>query len=329
MPSKPDIIRIDPRDPHVVAAEDAERRLFEHYRLDARVRYIELVDPCMRIRVSEIGTGAPVLVVPGGSGDAWQFAPLMAELKGLRLIAINRPGGGMSDAVDHRQVDLRRFAVRALLAVMDAFGLGRAPLICNSMGGLWGFWLALYAPERVSKLVQLGCPALVLDTSAPFFMRLLTVPGIGRLVASGLQPRRPDQGLDGLRFQGSRQEALDALPPVLGDAAYAFFHLPTYRTTWRTLSAATMTLSGARPAYQLSDDQLRRVAQPTQFIWGDNDPFGDLDVARQVAGLVPHALLHETTAGHLPHVDRPAECAGVIQAFLDGLREHVTQQSSR
>ena len=67
----------------------------------------------------------------------------MGELKGRRLIATNRPGGGLSDAVDHRRIDLRRFAVQVISAVMDAFDLAAVDIVANSMGGLWALWLAL------------------------------------------------------------------------------------------------------------------------------------------------------------------------------------------
>jgi 2-hydroxy-6-oxonona-2,4-dienedioate hydrolase len=314
--SQPIITTVEANDPRAQAAVAAERRLFEHYQLGYSVRDVDLPTLRAKVRVLDVGAGEPVLLVPGGSGDAWQFAPLMAELTGRRMIAINRPGGGLSDAVDHRKVDLRRFAVETLLAVLDAFELDQVPIICNSMGGLWGFWLALDAPERVSSIVQLGCPALILNTSAPLFMRLLSVPGVNRLVVSGLQPGSRAKALDGLRFQGSRAEHIEALPGVVADAAYAFFNLPTYRDSWRTLSEATMSLEGARPHYQLRAGQLARITQPVHLIWGDNDPFGDVGVARQVVQSIPNVSLRVAHAGHLPHVDCPAECAELIDAFL-------------
>jgi len=81
-------------------------------------------------------------------------------LKDRRLILVNRPGAGLSDFVDHRQVDLRQLAIDTISSVMDAYALDSAPIICNSMGGLWSFWFALAHPQRVTSLVQAGCPAL-------------------------------------------------------------------------------------------------------------------------------------------------------------------------
>jgi len=132
---------LEQTDPRVKAAQEAEQRLFQHYGLDYETKYIELNEPKIRVRVLEVGSGPPVLMVPGGVGDAWIFLSLMAQLAGYRMIVVNRPGGGMSEGIDHRAVDARQLAVDTLASVLDHFGLERVPVIGNSMGGLWSFWV--------------------------------------------------------------------------------------------------------------------------------------------------------------------------------------------
>jgi len=106
------------------------------------------------------------------------------------------------------------------------------------------------------------------------------------------------------------------MPGVWAEAIYYFFHLPTFQDTWLNLIQAVATLRGGRPAYRLGADQLQRVRHPVLFIWGDNDPFGSLDVARQATNVVPEARLHPLATGHLPFVDNPAKCGSVIGEFL-------------
>lgn len=318
------ITRVDHDDPRCKAALEAEQRLFSHYGLKYQEHFLEMEEPNLRIRVLEVGEGKPILMVPGGSGDAVFFAPLIAELTGWRIIALNRPGAGMSDGIDHRQVDVRRLAVRTLQTVADAFDLDNVPVIANSMGGLWSFWYALEYPERVARMVQIGCPALVLKTSAPFFMRLLGVPFINNLIAPNMQPKNIETALDGLRFQGSYQEDIDRMPKAGAEAAYHFFQLPTYLDTWKTLVASVATLTGARFRYRFGPEQLVRVQLPVQFIWGDNDPFGNLDVAREAASILPDARLHEMHTGHLPHLDKPKETGQVIRNFLEDYTKEIT-----
>jgi len=314
----PLVTHVDLNTPESVAALDAEKRLFAHYRVPYRTHMIELDAPKLRLRVLELGSGTPVLVVPGGSGDAWQFAPLAAELAGFRLIAINRPGGGLSDAVDHRRVDMRDLAVRMISTVMDAFDLRRADIISNSMGGLWALWFALARPQQVGRLVQLGCPALFLGSSAPLFMRFITVPLLTRAVQAGMRPRDARTALEGLRFQGTSPEAIAAMPQVLAEATYRFCNLPTFGPTWFTLISAAATVLGARAAYRFGPDEARRVQCPVQFLWGERDPFGGPARGRRAVELMPHARLHAMSTGHLPFLDAPRECADVIGAFLAG-----------
>ncbi len=322
------ITRINHNDPVSQAALDAEQRYFDHYGLDYQSHMIKMSEPDLNLRVLEVGKGPPLLMVPGGAGDAFIFAPIMAQLSDWRMIAINRPGAGLSDGVDHRQVDVRQLAVNTIRSVADAFDLHRVPIIGNSMGGLWSFWYTLAFPKRVSSMVQMGCPALALNTSAPFFMRLVGVPGINRFVAPQMQPKNIEKTLDGLRFQGSSQENIDRMPRAAANVAYHMYQLPTYLETWKSLVGAVATISGANPRYQLRAEELQQVKQPVQFIWGDNDVFGNLDVARQATSIMPNAQLHEMPTGHLPFLDRPEETGAVIREFL-GTPEQRTLAGER
>lgn len=268
MIDQPAIERIDHNDARVLAATEAEQRLFEHYGLEQKAHYIEIEEPGIRVRVLEVGSGPSVLMVPGGSGNAFEFIPLMAELKGWRLLAVNRPGGGMSDAVDHRQVDLRRLAVDTLTAVLDAFGLERLPVIGTSIGGLWTFWLALDRPERVSMMVQVGGTAM-LNANPPLPMRLLSVPLVNRLIFHATLPSSPEKARNEFRMLGSSREITQAWPDVLPETSYRMEHLPTFRTAWLSLFEALLTPRGIKRRYQLGPDELSRVAQAVMFIWGD------------------------------------------------------------
>jgi 2-hydroxy-6-oxonona-2,4-dienedioate hydrolase len=310
------ITYVDHNDPQCRAASAAEQRLFAHYGLKYRVHLVEMTESNLSLRVLEVGEGRPLLMVPGGTGDALFLAGLMAELEGWRMIAVNRPGGGMSDGIDHRKINVRSLAVNTLRTVADAFDLAQVPIVCNSMGGLWSFWYVLEHPERVSRMVQLGCPALILDTSAPFFMRLLGVSLINNLIVRKMQPKSVNDALEGLRAQGSSQEDINRMPSVSAEAAYYFFNLPTYRDTWKTLIAAVTTIAGAKFDYRLSANALQQVNCPVQFLWGEKDPFGGLEVARQVADVMPNARLHEMRTGHLPFLDNPQETGRIIREFL-------------
>jgi pimeloyl-ACP methyl ester carboxylesterase len=208
--------------------------------------------------------------------------------------------------------------VEVVDTVMDAVGVERAAIVCNSMGGLWGFWYALERSERVSALVELGCPALALGTSAPIFMRLVTVPGLGQAITSRMVPKSAADAAVGLARMGTPPEVINELPSAFAETAYAMFNLPTYGDAWRTLLGAVATMAGAKARYALTPQHLREVRQPVLLVWGTNDPFGRLSKAREAAALMASSRLAVVGHGHLPFLEDPASCAIHI-------RDHVNR----
>lgn len=304
--------------PRVVGARKAEQQLFALYGLEAHTRFIRLPGSGLRLRLTEVGSGKPVLLIPGNNGDTPPLASLMAELPGRRIIAVNRPGGGLSEGMDHRTVDLRTFAVETLVAVLDALELESAPIIAHSIGGHWSLWLALEKPERVTALALLGVPGSLLNTCPPFALRLLAVPVLNGLLFNMITSRRtPDQAFKSLLLMGHSAETCARLPEALADCFAAFQQLPHARVSMLSLMEQTNRLRGANPAITLRAEQLKRIQQPTIFLWGTNDPFGRIEIGRQIADLMPAAEFHAMpNGGHLPWLDDPAECGRLIQDFL-------------
>jgi 2-hydroxy-6-oxonona-2,4-dienedioate hydrolase len=297
-------------DPRVVAALDAEQRLYAFYGLQTKTHYVPLTPLGIRVRVTEIGSGKPVVIVPGGVGDVFPLASLMAELKDRRIIAINRPGGGMSEGMDHNKVDLHEFAVHTLTSVLDAFGLDQVPVVAHSIGGHWSLWLALDRPERVTALALLGVPGNLLNTAPPPFMRLLSVPVLNRLMIKLIVPRNLEQARAGMTFMGHSKETCARFPEAAVDCFYHFPRLPHYQTSFLSLMNQAM---GVR----LDEGQLKGVRQPVIFLWGNNDPFGSVEIGRKIAEIIPSSAFHVIQGGgHLPWLDSPAECGSLIRDFL-------------
>ncbi|MBI2237121.1 MAG: alpha/beta hydrolase [Actinobacteria bacterium] len=268
--------------------EDAERRLFARYELEVRSRFLDLRDPPLRVRVIEAGEGPPVLLVHGGGCVAALWAPLMAELRGVHLIGVDRPGCGLTDAFDYRGVGLRQHGVSFLDSLFDALGLDRGAIL-------------------------VGCPAGILGTSAPLPMRLLTLPWLGRAMLAMEPPgRRQVRRL----FRRVGHRSSDGWPEEIWDAYEAYERLPGSATAYRTVLQRFMRLRGVRPEEAFGEEHLGRVRQPALFIWGDADVFGSPDVGRRAAALMPDASCNEISGGHLPWLDDPRRCADLIGAFL-------------
>jgi pimeloyl-ACP methyl ester carboxylesterase len=310
-------LTIDENDPRVVAACTAEQKLFSFYGIEAKTRYIPLPGSGIRIRVSEIGSGKPVLIVPGNTGDVFPLASLLAELQDRRIIAVNRPGGGMSEGMDHRKVDFRKFASETLTAVLDAFKLDKVPVVAHSIGGQWSLWLAMDRPKRVSALTLLGVSGNLIDTCPPIAMRLLSVPVLNGFLASLITPSSPEQALRGLSFLGHSPETCARQPEALAECYYRFQKLPHYRISSLSLMQRVNRLWGARPDARISAEELKQIQQPTMFLWGTNDPFGSVDTGRYISEIMPSSEFHAIQGGgHLPWLDNPAECGRLTRNFL-------------
>ena len=104
------------------------------------------------------GSGPAVVFVHGSGGSAlswWQQIPHFA--KRHRVVAFDHRGFGRSTCRT-RSLDPRHFA-DDLAAILDAAGVARAALVCQSMGGWTGLPFALAHPERTAALVLAGRPA--------------------------------------------------------------------------------------------------------------------------------------------------------------------------
>jgi 2-hydroxy-6-oxonona-2,4-dienedioate hydrolase len=116
----------------------------------------------LRIRYLEQGAGPAVLLLHGASlgssAEVWTDSIAAFAKHGLRAIALDLPGFGLSDNPEDHSVAYRQHFV---LAFMDALGLNRASLIGHSQAGAIAVNLAFAEPQRVAKVVVLGTGSLL------------------------------------------------------------------------------------------------------------------------------------------------------------------------
>jgi pimeloyl-ACP methyl ester carboxylesterase len=301
-------------DHRVIAAREAEYRLLRDYRTEVQEHYIPLPEYGIRLRVLETGSGDPVLIVPGNTGDGFPFIPLIPELRNRRLLLLNRPGGGLSEGMSHTAGSFRDLAVSTIRRVLDYFSISLVSIIAHSMGGQWSLYFAMDSPQRVQALFLLGVPGNVLETCAPRALRLMSVPILNQLLFSAITAKGQEQALDGLSFMGHSRESREKLPQSMAECYYRFQRLPHYRVSSLSLMEAANRPGGAR--IRVTREELGRVQCPTLLIWGENDPFGSLSTGRQIAEALPRAELRVLPGGgHLPWLDDPAQCGALISRF--------------
>jgi pimeloyl-ACP methyl ester carboxylesterase len=272
-----------------------------------------------RVHLLEIGTGPPLVLLHGGGGSGGFFLPLLSELRGVRALAPDRPGQGLSDPIDLPRDRYRRLAVAWVDGLLDTLEVDAAALLGHSGGAMWALWYALARPDRVNRLVLIGPPA-VPKTRCPLPIRLAATPGLGELL-SRLVPPSPKSVLQFAHHAAREKESL-ARYPELVDLFVATFGDPTADRVARAEERvfvsplALVTASGFRRSARIRPDELRRVAMPTLVMWGQREPLGDVSVARAVAELIPRARLEVLAGGHGPWLGQPAQTAAAIADFV-------------
>ncbi|MBI4419235.1 MAG: alpha/beta hydrolase, partial [Gemmatimonadetes bacterium] len=113
------------------------------------------------LRVTESGTGAPVVLIPGLFGSAYGFRHLIPSLAehGYRAIVIEPLGTGASARPERANYSLAAQADR-VAAVLDSLGVESAVVVGHSIGAAIAYRLAYRAPRRVGAIISLeGGPA--------------------------------------------------------------------------------------------------------------------------------------------------------------------------
>jgi pimeloyl-ACP methyl ester carboxylesterase len=77
---------------------------------------------------------------------------------GLRVIAPDLPGFGMSDNPEDVSVGFR---AKSIIALMDQLGIERAHIVGHSQSGQIAVRLALSQPDRIGKIVVLGTASML------------------------------------------------------------------------------------------------------------------------------------------------------------------------
>jgi pimeloyl-ACP methyl ester carboxylesterase len=308
-------------DPRVRAARSAEHRVYEHYRLEFDEHFIDVETLGGRVRVLGIGTGPPVVLVPDGVGYGVQWLPLLPEPSAHTVYVVDRPGGGLSDGIDHRALALHTIAETSIAALYDHFAFDSAPLLGNSMGGYWSLRFTLAHPDRAAAIALLGCPALFPGETVPISMMMTALPLIGGILVD--QPLQPDDVTatgDGLASLGHPESIRQRLPTDLFEAVCRMENMPHFGRSWASLSQIAGVPPEDLPDPAKTTEDLRSVTAPALFLWGTNDSYGSLDVGRAGAEVLPDSASFEAGVGHLPWLDDPSACGELIREFLGSCR---------
>lgn len=250
----------------------------------------------LNLRVSGPAGGPPVLALHGVTGHAARFDVLAAALPQLRLLAVDLRGHGHSPWTPPWSIEQH---VADAVATLDGLGLDRVTVLGHSFGGAIALHLARAVPGRVARLVLLD-PALGLDAQD---MLETATESCADASWPDLAAARADRAARWAGVPADRVEAELAAHLVVDGGRYRYRYAPpAVVTAWGEM---------ARPAV------VPPAGIPTLLVPAAKADFVDPAwVAACRDALGPDLTVAEVDAGHMLYLERTAEVADLLRAFL-------------
>jgi pimeloyl-ACP methyl ester carboxylesterase len=253
----------------------------------------------------QTGRGRPVVMIHGLPGTRKDFDPVVAQLPGMHVVSIDRPGFGWSKggAVPYQeQIDL-------IHEMLTRLRLSPAVVVGHSFGGTVALGLARRYPHDVARMI-------------------LVAPG-----ASGTRSKTPDL-MQARYIQFSQLPVISTLNDVIAGnlikrvsaipaAAHAFEPKPVDPTYQRRLLSVTMTPGNlAAFAYeQLQyddtsrwvDHNLAQIRVPSVIIAAVGDKLVAFDHARRLAETLQQTHLITVDGNHMIPYTHPEVIAAQVR----------------
>lgn len=288
--------------------------LFDKEGIQPESKIVATKGPVKNVHYLEMGQGPSLIMIHGGGSHASEWINIMKPLaEYFRLYAVDRPGHGLTDPFNYRNVAYREMAVDFVRSFMDTLGMEKAFLTGNSMGGYFSIVFTMEHPDRVKKLLLIGAPAGV-NRRIPLMLRLMGWKGINQLLLSTVA--KPSYSSMKNIHKQLLVADINNLPSDYLEHCHHNGLLPGYRESFSTMLENVLTLRGWKKDLYLGD-QLYRLQVPVRFIWGTEDAFENPDTGRKKASAIKDYKFELVkNAGHCPWLDQPDECADLIISML-------------
>jgi 2-hydroxy-6-oxo-octa-2,4-dienoate hydrolase len=251
----------------------------------------------------EVGVGEALFLLhgsgPGVSGWTNWSKTMSAFSDKWRVIVPDIAGFGFTEFLEGTKYDIKLW-VNHLIGIMDALDISKASFVGNSFGGAVAIGLAVFAPERVDKLILLGTPAGEFVQTAGLRGAWEYEPSLENMrQLMGLFPY--DQSLITPELVKSRYEA--SARPGAQEALRKLIPQP---------AAEGETIVKGFPVAALA-----KITAPTLVVHGREDRVVPPECGLLIAKNVPNADLHLFgCCGHWVQSEQPRRFASLVRDFL-------------
>lgn len=298
-----------------------EALAYKHYGFTPTEQIISVDDGLERVAVrlvtfGEAGDKPPILLLHGIASVNVIAAPLLSYLHDRQVIAIDWPGHGLSgERVLPISTSLRKHAVGVIRSVLDTLEIREADLIGHSLGAQFGMYAALELGSRIRRLVVLGAPGAGFLGVRPIpIMKILAVPGVGRLV---LSIPVSDKAFRRNNEKSLGTGALDQLPAEMLTAGKQMSERVSFAPSVASYFRRLIRRGSVRSGVAMSLDDLSALAQPTLLVWGDDDVFMKPQAATEsLAKIKGHHLVRIPNSGHAPWLQDAGRVGSAIADHL-------------
>jgi pimeloyl-ACP methyl ester carboxylesterase len=269
-----------------------------------------------RLAWTEVGSGPPVVCLPGGPGRAAEYLEDLGGLDRTRtLLRLDGRATGRSEVpadpstlrYDRLADDVEAFRAHLGLETVDVLGHSAGCLVTQ-------VWASRH-PERVGRLV------LVTPTAS--------LQGHHRDDVEAIRAARSDEPwyAEAAEAQAALEDAPPAMARDLMRATRPFFYGRwDERTQAHAASADRQSTRRATEAFSAGAQEVDReavlaglatVTAPVLVVGGERDALTGVAAVERVASSFPQArTVVLPRAGHFPWVDEPAAFAAAVAPFL-------------
>jgi pimeloyl-ACP methyl ester carboxylesterase len=257
----------------------------------------------------------PLVILLHGFPEFWygwkQQIPHLAAA-GLRVWVPDQRGYGASDKPG-RVEDYNLDALAAdVLGLIDAAGAERACLVGHDWGGEVSWWTAMRHPERVERIVVMNAPH-------PEVMRSTLRRSPSQWIRSAymllfMVPRVPEA----LAGAGHWRALREAMQRTSRPGTFSPEDLERYREAWSAPGAFTAMLNWYRalPRGPAAQGMQSMVRCPALIIWGVEDAFLRVNMARESLAWCEHGRLELLEAGHWVQHEEAARINVLLEQWL-------------